>query len=111
MANATSANVTVIRSWTEGDLTSKRRIGLQVQLCAGTYGGNTNKLVATAFGLTCIEEVSTAYDATLDGVLAAAPSVDGTYIMLFATVDGTAAAADVTPGATPSGLYLTVKGW
>jgi hypothetical protein len=109
MAALTSANVRTIKAWTEGAVTGKRRKVRRVEVYNGSWGGSTNTLLASAFGLSVIEEVTPGlYDSH---AYVAVPTSDGSAISLFATVGAASAPADVTAGDTPNGLYFTVKGY
>jgi hypothetical protein len=107
MAAATSSNVRLITAWTEGSLTSKRRQCRRVEIVGGSFGGASNTIPASAFGLTVVEEVSPAN--YFDKVYLATPNSAGDTVYLYAAVN--ASAADLTVGATPNGAYLTVKGY
>ena len=109
MAALTSANVRNIKSWTEGAVTGKRRKVRRVEVYNGSWGGATNTMPASAFGLTVVEEVTPGlYDSH---AFVAVPVVDGSEVRLFATVGGASAPADLTAGDTPNGLYFTIKGY
>lgn len=111
MAALTSSNVRIIRSWTEGQLHGKRRAVRRVEVHGAglSWGGSSNTMPATAFNLRCIEEVSPVNYGE-KGYLAV-PSVDGTLMYIMDTAGAGAAAADITVGATPLGMYFTVKGY
>lgn len=59
MAKLTSTNVTILKSWTEGGVTGKKRKARTVKVFEGSWGSPTNSLPASAFGLNVIEECST----------------------------------------------------
>lgn len=104
MADLAASAVTILDSWTEGGNNGKK---LNVYKCSATFtamGTATNKLLATAFRLIQIERVSpfVADDNSL--VIAAAPNVAGTLILLKAA--GSNAPADYTDT-----FYFTVWGY
>lgn len=107
MAALTSSNVRIVRAWKEGDLTGKRRSVRRVEVHGGAWGGSSNTMPATAFGLRVIEEVTPAVYGTK--VWFAYPSTDGTLIYL--TTATNTSPADLTVGATTGGMYFTVKGY
>src|SRR5512139_1954143 len=109
MAALTTANVRIIRSWTESGLNSKKRSARYVEVYGGTWGGQTNTMPASAFALSVIEEVSPAVYG-LQG-FHVAPASDGTVAYAFDTVGAASAPADIVLPTTPSGLYFTVKGY
>ena len=83
MADATTANVVIDRSWTENGITGKNRIGMLCRLTNGTFGSTTNKIPATAFGLRVIESCSGVWAKEDDSIAyAARPSYDGVYLHL-----------------------------
>ena len=110
MAALTTANVRTIKAWTEGAVTGKRRKVRRVEVYSGSWGGATNTMPASAFGLSVVEEVTPVLYNDTD-VWLATPSVDGTKVFLFATLAAAGAPTDVTAGATPEGLYFTIKGY
>ena len=111
MAALTSSNVRIIRAWTEGALTGKRRSVRRVEVhgAAGAWGGATNTMPATAFGLRVIEEVTPANYG--DKCYPLVPNAAGTIIYAFSGAGAAVSASDVSVGATPSGMYFTVKGY
>lgn len=107
MAALTSSNVRTVAAWTEGGLTGKRRKVKRVEVHGGAWGGATNTIPASAFGLRVVEEVTPINYA--DKLYLALPNVAGDTVYLYTAAD--AAAADLTVAATPSGGYFTVKGY
>ena len=107
MAALTSSNVRTIRAWTEGGLTGKRRSVRRVEVHGGSWGGVTNTMPATAFGLRLVEEVTPAVYGTK--TYPTYPSTDGTLVYLSTAFD--TAPADLTVAATTGGMYFTVKGY
>lgn len=88
MPSATTANVTVDRSWTETGITGKQRIGILCRVGGGTFGGTTNTIPASAFGLSNIEMCS--------GVVAVDDIASGSGVVCYLAV----------PGADGSVIYL-----
>lgn len=85
MANLSSSLVTITRHWTEGGPANKDRKVLRGYITGdgGSYGGTTNTIPASAFGLRVIERCSTILvDDTTQRVLQGAPSADGTILLL-----------------------------
>lgn len=111
MADLTSANVRLIKEWVEGELHGKRRIAKHVEVHGVTVGGTSNKIVATAFGLRVIEEITPLYNGTSAASIAAVPDNDGSEVYLYTALDNATAPADVTMAATPGGHYFVVKGY
>ena len=111
MADLTNANVRLVKEWVEGELHGKRRLAKRVEVHGVTVGGETNKIVATAFGMRVIEEVSPGYNGTTGRAVGAAPIADGSSVYLYTALDNSTAAADVTMAATPGGHYFVVKGY
>ena len=109
MAALTSANVRIIRSWTESGLANKKRSVRHVEVYGGTWGGGTNTMPASAFALSVVEEVSPAVYGLQGFHLA--PASDGSVVYAFDTVGAASAPADIVLPTTPDGLYFTVKGY
>ena len=109
MSALTTANVRIIRNWTEAGLNSKKRKVRHVEVYGVTVGGQTNNMPASAFSLSVIEEVSPAVYGLVGFHLA--PSSDGAYVYAFDTVGAASAPADIALPTTPDGLYFTVKGY
>jgi len=111
MAALTSTNVRTIKAWTEGSVTGKLRTVRRVEVHGGAWGGVTNTLPATAFGLTVVEEVTPLLYGANNEAYALVPSQDGTLVYVMDGVGAGSAPADVTLAATTSGGYFTVKGY
>jgi len=109
MGALTTANVRIIRKWTEGGLNAKKRSCRHVEVYGGTWGGGTNTMPASAFSLRVIEEVSPAVYG-LKG-FHVAPASDGSVAYAMDTVGAGSAPADIILPTTPNGLYFTVKGY
>lgn len=109
MAALTAANVRLIRAWTEGMPVGKTRRVRHVEVYGGSWGGDTNTMPASAFGLRVIEEVTPAVYG-LQGYHVA-PKSDGSVAYAFDTVGALSAPADIALPTTPNGLYFTVKGY
>lgn len=104
MADITAADVTLVRSWSEGGLALKDRVVKIVSLDLGGQGTTTNAIPASALGWTVIEEASTFVKDDNTLVVAAAPSADGSKLLLKAAA--TNAPADYT------GTFIgTVRGY
>lgn len=110
MASLASTAVTIRRSWVEGSINGKRHKVLLCDVVLTGQGGSTNKILATAFGLTVIESVTAAVKSDDAVIYPAVASTDGSYVLLANLADATdatrVAGADIT--ATVS---LTVKGY
>jgi hypothetical protein len=109
MAALTSANVRLIRAWTEGTPVGKKRRVRHVEVYNGSFGGETNTMPASAFGLRVIEEVTSAVYG-LKGYLMV-PKSDGSVAFAMDSAGGSSAPADVALPTTPNGLYFIVKGY
>jgi hypothetical protein len=96
MANLATTDVTVIRKWTvpstsflnSGEF-GKDLMYVQATFTATTMGSLTNKLLATAFGLTTIVGCSNGVDSAASLLYIAAPSYDGTMIVIGDVVNAT----------------------
>ena len=86
MADLTRSNVTILNSWTEGGVVGKRHTALQVQavITAAGAGTATNKIPASAFGMSSIIDVADFVDSTNANVLTAAPNYKNTEILISA---------------------------
>lgn len=60
MAAVDSSQITIERSWTEGGVTGKQRIGMVVSAELSSQGGSTNTFPVTALGLTKAESIQSA---------------------------------------------------
>jgi hypothetical protein len=109
MPALTSSNVRLVKSWTEGTVTGKRRKVRVVEVYGGIWGGSANTMPASAFGLRVIEEATTAVYA--GHAFISAPDPTGTPVYIFSFIGGSGTPADVDIGTTPDGMYLTVKGY
>jgi len=111
MAALTSANVRTIRAWTEGGVTGKRRKVRMVEVHGGSWGGSSNTMPASAFGLTSVEEATMGLLGTGNRAYPLAPDADGTKLYAFGAVGAASSPGDMTAAATPGGLFFTVKGY
>lgn len=109
MAALTSANVRVIRAWVEAGMSGKKRRVRRVEVYGGSWGGQTNTMPASAFGLSVVEDASPALYGLQGFHLA--PSGDGSVVYAFDGVGATSAPADIALPTTPDGLYFVVKGY
>jgi hypothetical protein len=113
MADLLASAVTVIAAWTTGGTNGRRNIVKQVKWSNTTAGGTSNKLLASAFGLTKVLNVSSILlDASTKKVYPAAPSVDGTIVFAIDPTQATDAnRADVADVATSTDFaYATIEG-
>lgn len=84
MASLASSAVTVVRSWTEGSPTGKRSLVKQLSIVLTGQGDATDKILATALGFTSrVESCSNLYDSANSKLYPAAPSSDGSYVVLI----------------------------
>lgn len=109
MADLTSSNVTLVESWREGDFTGKLRVLCRRVRLVGTFGGTTNRILASALGFLEIESVSIKSNTWLP----AAPSFDGKQIFTYnpnqATDASRNAPADFTFSAANAELIIKGK--
>lgn len=109
MAALTSSNVRTIKAWTEGGTNGKRRKVRMVEVFGGSWGGTSNTMPATAFGLSVVEEASLLYYGANSKYYPLAPNSDGSTVYAYTSVGGTP--ADLTLATTTGGGYFTVKGY
>ena len=78
--------MTIRDSWSEGGVNGKRRTVLEVTvvLTGAGSGASSNKIPASAFGLTVIEEVSSFVNDGGDLIIVGSPNYDGTEIVFKA---------------------------
>lgn len=114
MANLASSNVTVISTWTNGGMNSRRNVVKRVKWTGVTCGGATNLIPASAFGFSKFVAVHGAalLDASTKRVYPLTVSADGSYLYAVDVVNATdasrSAVADITPGSDY--VYATVEG-
>jgi hypothetical protein len=86
MADLTRANVTILNSWTEGGVASKRHTALQVQaeITSAGSGASSNKIPASAFGMSSIIDCSDLIKSDDAAVVSSAPNYAGTELLLSA---------------------------
>lgn len=106
MANLASSAVTVVSSWTEGDVNGKRHIAKLVRLVLTGQGGATNLIGASALGFTKIEQCSNAVKSDNSVIYPAVPLYGGTAVGLIPDASAAVAPDDVT-----GTVELTVKGY
>jgi hypothetical protein len=114
MADLSSSNVTVISSWTTGNVNSRRNKVKRVKWTSTTAGGTSNKLLASALGMTVIERCSNILlDSSTKKVYPATPAADGSYILAIDPTQATDAnRANVADVATSTDYaYCTVEGY
>ena len=105
MANLASTAVVVNYGWTEGDVTGKRYVSLNVTLTLTGQGSVTNQITAASLGLAGIEKCSNFYDATNNKVYPATPKSDKSCVLLIDLTQGTDANR-----ATPADITATLTG-
>ncbi len=113
MANLLASNVTVLDSWVTGSTSSKRNKVRRVKWTGTTAGGDTNKLLASAFGFTKILHCSDILlDASTKSIHPAVPSADGSQILVMDPTTVTDAnRANVADLATSTDYaYCTIEG-
>lgn len=103
MANLAASAVTILSSWTEGGLNGKQLKCRQVTVVLAAMGTVANKILASAFELTTVEQVENFIKSDNTLVLPAAPSYDGSQVVL--ANQAAFAPADVT-----GTFRTTVKG-
>ena len=109
MAALTAANVRLIRAWTANMPVGKRQRCRHVEVHGGSFGGETNTMPASAFGLRVIEEVTSAVYGLKGYYLV--PKSDGSLVYAMDQTGASSAPADVALPATPNGLYFIAKGY
>ena len=112
MADLLSTNVTVLDSWTTGSTNGKRNRCRRVKWTGTTAGGASNRLLASAFGYTKILRCSNILlDTTTDKIYPAAPSADGSMVLVSLPTNATDAnRADVGDLATSTDYaYITLE--
>lgn len=85
MAALTSSGVTIVTSWTEGDVTGKRYTVMQVKIVLSTNGSETNPIPATAFGLETIIDASPFVLSDNSNVRIACPDYTGANLLITST--------------------------
>lgn len=101
MADLAASAVTVVNEWYTGR--NQDRVTKQLRLVLTAQGTTTNKILASVLGFTKITYASPAVKSDNTLIVPAAPSIDGTMLLLKAA--GTAAPADLT-----ATVDLTVTG-
>lgn len=85
MANLASTAVTVNRWFYTNARSGSRQKAVNVTLVLTGQGGTTNKILASVLNLTTIEQSTTFVISDNSAVAVAAPSADGTYLLLGTT--------------------------
>lgn len=110
MADLAASGVTVSASWTAGAVTGKRHVEKLVKLVLTGQGTTTNKIPASALGLTKIESCSNGVKDDDTKIYPAVPSNDGKNLLLMDVTNATdasrAAPADIT-----ATIFITVQGY
>lgn len=100
MADLTTSDVTIIKSWENGDRQGKLvSVTVQARITSGTAGGTSNKIVPAAFGLD--EFISCSNLSDYDNRLVYPAAVD---IQLGIIIIADAAAADASTHVEPNDL-------
>lgn len=86
MSDLSRSNVTILNSWTEGSVVGKRHTALQVQAVISSAGSgiSSNKIPASAFGLSSIIDISDLVRSDNNEVVNAAPNYAGTEVLTSA---------------------------
>lgn len=111
MAALTRSNVRIVAAWVEGELYAKRRKGRIVEVYGGSWGGTTNTMPASAFGLRKIEESTPGYNVSTGAGISLVPNQTGSLLFAYTALNNVQTPADVSLSTTPNGLYFTVKGY
>jgi hypothetical protein len=82
MADLTAAAVTIERQWTEGGTSGKEITCMEVTLVLPGQGGLTDKIPATLFGISKLEQ-AVGFRRDSNEAMMAAPSYDGANLILF----------------------------
>ena len=98
MAALTASGVTLLESWSEGDVTGKRLTCKRVSLVLSTQGGATNNIPVSLFGFNKLIDASSFMQDDNTNFLFAAPSANQLLLLLGVAT----APADV------SGTYVGV---
>jgi hypothetical protein len=100
MADLAASAVTILRAWSEGGMANKDLSCRQVQLVLTGQGTSANKIPASVLGLAKIEQATLFVVSDNSKVYPAAPSADGTFLLLTnpdqATDANRANPADIT---------------
>lgn len=94
MADLATSGVTLISEWTEGSKNGRLLGCRKLELVLSAMGSATNKITAAVLGFTKIVDASPASADGNDHIYVAAPSYDGTLLLLKASA--TDAPADIT---------------
>lgn len=103
MAAVADSDITIVRSWVEGGVSSKERRARLVRVVFTANGDTVGDLTATQLGLTEVEEVSVAQKSDNAAVAFLTPTYARTGVLTFA--DGA-----VTPAALTGTYQFVVKG-
>jgi hypothetical protein len=84
MADLASTGVTLLDAWPDGGTSGKRRTALKLEivLAAAGSGATSNKIPASALGLSTIEEVSSFVKSDGLVIVPATPNIAGNEIIL-----------------------------
>jgi hypothetical protein len=105
MSDVAATNVTIVKSWTEGDLHSKRFICklVSVEITAAGSGAEGAKIPASAFGFSKVEQVSNVVKSDDSVIYAGSPNVDLDEVLIGGVADG-------IPVAVTGTFQFVVKG-
>lgn len=81
MADLAKSAVTVLDSWFDGGLASKKYIARRVRLNLTGQGGTTNKIPASVFDMAKIVDVSSAISQATDELISCAAAYDQSYLV------------------------------
>lgn len=85
MANLASSAVTLVKWYYTNARVGSREKAVMVSLVLTGQGGTTNKILASTLGLNSIERATTFTASDNSAVVVAAPSADGTFLLLGTT--------------------------
>lgn len=110
MADISSSDVTILKSWTEADLNGKLMSCRQVSMVLGGQGTTTNKIPAAALSLQKIEQSSNFVKSDNASIYPAVPSADGANLLLVNLAQVTDANRD-DPADITATIIGVVKGY
>lgn len=91
MANLAKTGVVVSDNYNTGGNNGKKFSAYEVTATLSSMGTATNKILASAFGLTKVKGASPATKSDDSVVLVLSPSIDGTYLLAKGIADNTPA--------------------
>lgn len=111
MADLAASAVTFESRWNEGGISGKRKTCARVRLTLTGQGGATNRILASVFGMRKIEEATNFVTSDNASIYVAAPSQDGTILLLANLAQATDDNRDDPADVTSVTLVGTVKGY